>query len=120
MLQRHPTDPDAARWLPGARLNVAHAALHCPLAPPGAPALLWARDGAPTRLHAVGREELRRRVEQVAASVRQRFKPGACRAGRRVGCRAGGAWVQRGCRVRCRVGCWLGWRLQGRHRVGTG
>ncbi|GLC41156.1 hypothetical protein PLESTB_001797100 [Pleodorina starrii] len=75
-LQRHPSDPDRCRWLPGARLNVAACALDSPRAPPGAPALLWAPDGSPRSLRPVGRQELRARVWQLAACIRSRFRIG--------------------------------------------
>ena len=76
-LLRHPSDPDQCRWLPGARLNIAAAALDSELAPPGCPALLWAPDGEPGRITAFSRAQLRQRVAQVAASLRRHFKPGA-------------------------------------------
>ncbi|KAG2501348.1 hypothetical protein HYH03_001138 [Edaphochlamys debaryana] len=82
MLQPHPSDPDQCRWLPGARLNIAAAALGwagtggAARLPPGRPALLWAPDGAPRSLVPVGRAELLAMVRAVAAAARRRFKPG--------------------------------------------
>ncbi|KAG2449704.1 hypothetical protein HYH02_005232 [Chlamydomonas schloesseri] len=75
-LLRHPSDPDQCRWLPGARLNIAAAALESELAPPGCPALLWAPDGEPCAITAFSRAQLRQRVAAVAASLRRCFKPG--------------------------------------------
>ncbi|GFR42552.1 hypothetical protein Agub_g3459 [Astrephomene gubernaculifera] len=76
-LQLHPADPDRCTWLPGCRLNIAAAALTCPRAPPGCPALLWAPDGRPGQLVAVGRGELAGRAAHIAACIRRRFEPGS-------------------------------------------
>ena len=72
--------PDSCVWLPGARLNIADAALRCPRAPPGSPAIVWAAEGAPRDVRAVGRAELRRRCLRVAARVAARFPPGSALA----------------------------------------
>lgn len=64
---------------PGARLSIAHAALHSPLAPrPDAPAVLWAAEGAPTQLQALSWAELRERCDAAAAAIAAAFQPGAC------------------------------------------
>ena len=70
----------SAVWLPGARLNIAGAALNSPRAPPGAPAILWAAEGAPRAVVAVGRDELRARVARAASCVAARWPPGAALA----------------------------------------
>lgn len=63
-------------WLPGARLNIAHAALNSARAPPGAPALLWAAEGRPRDVRAISREEMRGRCLHVASCISARFRPG--------------------------------------------
>jgi hypothetical protein len=69
--------PRSCVWLPGARLNIADAALNCPRAPKDAPAVLWAAEGRPRDVQAVSRDELRKRCRHVASCVAARFKPGA-------------------------------------------
>lgn len=76
VLELHPTDPDRCCWLPGARLNIAHAALHCPRALPGRPALVWADEGRPRELRSVQLPELRAASEHAAACLATLFKPG--------------------------------------------
>ena len=69
-------DPDQARWLPGARLNIGACALGC--RDPDAPALLWAEEEAPTAVNTVTLGQLRRQSEQVAAALQARnLQPGA-------------------------------------------
>ena len=75
-------EPDGCRWLPGARLNIAYAALTSPLAPPDAPAILWAQDGSPQQLERLSWLELRRRASHVAECARQLFAPGGRPAAR--------------------------------------
>jgi hypothetical protein len=89
VLQEGPAgDPDAEVWLPGARLNVAAAALACPRAPAGAPAIVWAAEGRPRDVALLSREELQRRCMHVASCVAARWKPGArCAATLVGGCR---------------------------------
>ncbi|KAI8464379.1 MAG: hypothetical protein J3K34DRAFT_388561 [Monoraphidium minutum] len=72
-----PSDPDGCVWLPGARLNIAEAALSCPRAPPDAPAVLWAPEGRPRDVRAVSRAELRQRCHHVASCISARFRPGS-------------------------------------------
>ncbi|GIL45918.1 hypothetical protein Vafri_3036, partial [Volvox africanus] len=75
-LQGHPSDPDQSLWLPEARLNIAACALESPRAPPGAPAIVWAPDGAPRAVRPMYREELRARVRQLAICIRRQFQIG--------------------------------------------
>ncbi len=89
-------EPDKSRWLPGARLNIAHCALASPLAPPDAPAIVWAQDGSPQQLNRLSWLELRRRAGHVAECARQLFAPGGppslrplCRAAPALGYLAG-------------------------------
>ncbi|MEW5299974.1 MAG: hypothetical protein WDW36_002940 [Sanguina aurantia] len=68
--------PDRCRWFPGARLNIAHCALHSQRAVPCCPAMVWAEQDSPSVLHAMSIEQLRASVAQTAGSVLQLFKPG--------------------------------------------
>ncbi len=74
MLEPHKT-PEKQRWLPGARLNIAECALTG--WDPDAPALLWAAEGFPDRLHSLTLDQLRRRCYSFAASLRScGYRPG--------------------------------------------
>ena len=75
VLELHP-NPDLCRWFPGARLNAAAAALTCPRALPGLPALVWAEEGQPTRLQQLSLSELKDSAELVALCLSKLFKPG--------------------------------------------
>ncbi|KAK9822001.1 hypothetical protein WJX81_007477 [Elliptochloris bilobata] len=61
-------NPDESRWLPGARLNAAEAALSA--RDPDAPALIWASEAAPAVLRCLSRGAVRRRALRVAAALR--------------------------------------------------
>ncbi len=64
---------EAARWLPGARLNIAQSCWAG--RDPAATALVWQRDGGPLQRIDLG--ELRRRSERVAGALRAAgFRPG--------------------------------------------
>ena len=68
-------NPEKQRWLPGAQLNVAECALTG--WDPDAPALLWAAEGSPDRLHSLTLDQLRRRCCAFAASLRScGYRPG--------------------------------------------
>ncbi|KAL4429392.1 hypothetical protein ABPG77_005166 [Micractinium sp. CCAP 211/92] len=67
MLEGHP-HPDGCRWLPGARLNIAQCALTG--RDPDRPAILWADEADPTRLHSMSLGELARRSAHVAEALR--------------------------------------------------
>ena len=74
MLERH-KNPEKQRWLPGARLNIAECALTG--WDPDAPALLWAAEGSPDRLHSLTLDQLRRQCHAFAASLRRfGYRPG--------------------------------------------
>ncbi len=74
MLERH-ENPEKQRWLPGARLNIAECALTG--WDPDAPALLWAAEGSPYRLHSLTLDQLRRRCHAFAASLHSSgYRPG--------------------------------------------
>lgn len=78
ILQNDP-NPDAARWLPGARLNIAECALCC--RDPDAAALLWAEEGAPDVLRRVTLRSLRASSFRVAAALwAAGFRPGERRS----------------------------------------
>jgi acetyl-CoA synthetase len=64
-------DPDAVRWLPGARLNLAESALRGGRgAPDGArTAVLWADEAAPRAVRAVSLAELAQRAQHVADAL---------------------------------------------------
>lgn len=75
-------NPDAWRWFPGARMNIAAAALQCPLVPsPASAAIIWADEGSPSVVHTMTMAELQQQCSHVAACVRSRFKPGATKKG---------------------------------------
>ena len=61
-------DPDAARWLAGARLNIAEAALS------GwdydLPAVVWADEAAPRQIKRITRKELAIQVQRVASALK--------------------------------------------------
>ena len=68
-------NPDDIRWLPGARMNIAHSALG--MRDPDAPALIWAAEEAPDTLHTLSLGELRREALRFAAALRRAsFSPG--------------------------------------------
>ncbi len=72
--------PEDCRWLPGAALNIAWAALHAPRAGPagdGAAAVAWAEDGHPSEVQSITRKQLCVVALHVAACLRkQGLKPG--------------------------------------------
>lgn len=70
------SDPDKVVWLPGARINIAAAALACPRASPHDDALVWAREDAPNALQRMSWQELRQAAYALAARLGTRFKPG--------------------------------------------
>lgn len=76
ILEDDSEDPDRVRWLPGARTNIAGCALASPLADLDSPAVIWAREGAPTHLGYVSRRELLSRCARLATAIRMRFSPG--------------------------------------------
>ncbi|KAL4429385.1 hypothetical protein ABPG77_005159 [Micractinium sp. CCAP 211/92] len=67
MLEWH-EDPDSCRWLPGARFNIAECALSGH--DRSRPAILWADEADPTRLHSMSLGELARRSAHVAEALR--------------------------------------------------
>eukprot|EP00879_Flechtneria_rotunda_P025314 GHRR01026892.1.p1 GENE.GHRR01026892.1~~GHRR01026892.1.p1 ORF type:complete len:237 (+),score=54.78 GHRR01026892.1:150-860(+) len=77
MLIDNTDDPDKVQWLPGARLNIAHCALHCPkVLNPDSPAIVWADEQAPTELKYVSWAQLQQRSMHVAACVAAQYQPG--------------------------------------------
>ena len=75
ILESHPTEPDAVRWLPGARFNIAECALagH----DPDRPAILWAAEDSPCTIHTITRGELSQRAQHVAdALIAWGLRPG--------------------------------------------
>ena len=79
MLERH-DNPEKQRWLPGARLNIAECALTG--WDPDAPALVWAAEDFPNRLHSLTLDQLRRRCYAFAASLCScGYRPGDGRDG---------------------------------------
>eukprot|EP00879_Flechtneria_rotunda_P006958 GHRR01007305.1.p1 GENE.GHRR01007305.1~~GHRR01007305.1.p1 ORF type:complete len:191 (+),score=32.72 GHRR01007305.1:3374-3946(+) len=64
-------------WIAGARLNIAHCALHCPkVLNPDSPAIVWADEQAPTELKYVSWAQLQQRSMHVAACVAAQYQPG--------------------------------------------
>ena len=67
--------PDDVRWLPGARFNIAEAAL-CNRGA-DATAVVWADESAPSQLHKLSLGQLKLRCQAVAAALRaEGFAPG--------------------------------------------
>ncbi len=70
-------NPDEIRWLPGARFNIAEAAL-C-TRPAASPAIVWADESLPSQLARVSLGQLKQRCQHVAAALAAAgFKPGEC------------------------------------------
>ena len=70
-------NPDEIRWLPGARFNIAEAALCIRHA--ASPAIVWADESSPTQLARVSLGQLKQRCQQVAAALAAAgFRPGVC------------------------------------------
>ena len=70
-------NPDEIRWLPGARFNIAEAAL-C-TRPAASPAIVWANESSPGQLARVSLGQLKQRCQQLAAALATAgFKPGVC------------------------------------------
>ncbi|KAL0031137.1 hypothetical protein WJX77_005362 [Trebouxia sp. C0004] len=68
-------DPDEIRWLPGARFNIAAAALCTRHA--ASPAIVWADESSPSQLARVSLGRLKQRCQQVAAALAAAgFRPG--------------------------------------------
>lgn len=68
-------NPDEIRWLPGARFNIAEAALCTRHA--ASPAIVWAHESSPTQLARVSLGQLKQRCQQVAAALAAAgFTPG--------------------------------------------
>lgn len=63
------SSPDDARWLPGARLNIAHCAISS--RDQDALAVLWAEESAPSKIHTITLGQLRHTCMLVAAAVRK-------------------------------------------------
>eukprot|EP00884_Botryococcus_braunii_P002914 jgi/Botrbrau1/12623/Bobra.0169s0150.1 len=69
------SNPDEARWLPGARMNIAESALS--VRDPDPPALLWAEENSPCQVHSLSLGRLRDMCYRTAAALRAAgFSPG--------------------------------------------
>ncbi|DBA69755.1 TPA: hypothetical protein ACH3X2_012479 [Trebouxia sp. C0005] len=68
-------NPDEIRWLPGARFNIAEAALCTRHA--ASPAIVWADESSPSQLARVSLGQLKQRCQQLAAALAAAgFSPG--------------------------------------------
>lgn len=69
-------NPDKSQWLPGAKFNIAEAALCNRQA--DATAIVWAEEATPDRLTEISLGQLKQQCQQVAAALTAAgFQPGA-------------------------------------------